>query len=399
MKRMLIISSVIFFLAATILSFRNLIPERENPLAMLVSDEKSAEYPQTPGGVIHFHKTPQLSPLIQMGLFESFCSNVDPVRLRTGEDFEKVSLIRIRFGKMLPKDARFSIGDLRCFPNLEELWIADARLKDLESISELTRLKRLTLTDCGLEQVQPLASLENLEELNLSHNGIADAAQLSGLKKLRRLNLSYNNTIDSLNGLTEMDALTELNLNNTRVCDLRSLAEMKNLRVLKIDSCLRRPVGGQRHFVGLEELVQLEELYMSSNGLSSVEDLSGLHRLRKLDLYGCAIADPENLAALTALEELNIGACGVTSLEWVTNLTKLERLDLSGVQNGAKVISFGPIADLKLLKVMIIDQSDVGKLKEIVGRTNVKIIHTGMFFAEPVSIEEALSDSLNQKRW
>jgi len=34
----------------------------------------------------------------------------------------------------------------------------------------------------------------------------------------------------------------------------------------------------------------------------------------------------------------------------------------------------------------------------MVGLTNVKIIHTGMFFADPISIEEALSENPNQAR-
>ena len=58
MKRMLTIAVVIFFLAATIFSFRNLIPERENSLAMLVSDEKSVEYPPNSGRCHSFPQNP-----------------------------------------------------------------------------------------------------------------------------------------------------------------------------------------------------------------------------------------------------------------------------------------------------------------------------------------------------
>ena len=83
---------------------------------------------------------------------------------------------------------------------------------------------------------------------------------------------------------------------------------------------------------GLENLTQLEALYLSDNQLTNVKGLENLTQLTHLDLHNNKLTDVRGLEKLTQLRELDLGYNQLTDVKGLENLTQLTILCLWGNQ-------------------------------------------------------------------
>lgn len=101
----------------------------------------------------------------------------------------------------------------------------------------------------------------------------------------------------------------------------QNLSALKKLKILSIQSNRITVLSG------LEELENLEELYISHNGIAKIEGLSQNKRLRVLDVGNNRIEKIEGLEGLDELEEFWASGNQIPDLRSLAHLEKKAKLE------------------------------------------------------------------------
>ncbi|GKY99910.1 hypothetical protein MPSEU_000944600 [Mayamaea pseudoterrestris] len=166
-------------------------------------------------------------------------------------------------------------------PNLQELYIANNKLKTMAGLCNLVHLKKIDLGANRLRSMDAneLANLTNLEELWLGKNKIEKIQGLDNLKKLRRLDVQ-SNRLEVIEGLTAVnDTLEELYLaHNGITVEGASTPTGLQLTLPKLsvlDLCRNRLTNASP----MAHLTSLDELWLSGNKIATFADVSCLSKL------------------------------------------------------------------------------------------------------------------------
>lgn len=149
--------------------------------------------------------------------------------------------------------------------------------------------------------------------------------------------------VTSLQGIAHCAGLRFLGLSRHRITDVSPVAELTSLEGLGLDQ--------NRNIVdvsGLSGLTRLRWLNLRSNRIS---DISSLHTLTSLEYFNGLynpIVSIEALENLTALKELWLGQSSITDISSLSGLTSLEILWLSAAQ----VSDLHPVSQLTRLKLL-----------------------------------------------
>mmetsp|Transcript_2044 Transcript_2044/g.4432 ORF Transcript_2044/g.4432 Transcript_2044/m.4432 type:complete len:489 (+) Transcript_2044:112-1578(+) len=178
------------------------------------------------------------------------------------------------------------MGPVSFCPNLQELYIAQNKIK---SIKGLKQLKLLRKVDLGANRIRvidgdELSGLDNLEELWLGKNKIEKIEGLSKLTKLRRLDVQSNRLTKIENLEAQVDTLEELYLSHNGIdvegatCETGLALPFTQLNT--IDMCRNRltdtsPFG---------HLTSLTDLWISGNDIKTYDDIDHLRGLTQLDV-------------------------------------------------------------------------------------------------------------------
>lgn len=164
-----------------------------------------------------------------------------------------------------------------------------------------------------------------LEELNLSELGLGDSdiIPLEHMTNLTTLWLSWNN-IGDISVLKDLTGLTKLMMTGI------GLGDDINANIPPLD------------ISALENLTNLESLYLEYNKINDISALENLTNLKKLSLLNNNINDIDALKNLINLEELMISGNQITDVEILKEFKSLTRLDIFGNQ-----ISDNQIEELK----------------------------------------------------
>ena len=155
----------------------------------------------------------------------------------------------------------------------------DHGIENLDSISELTKLKKLDLSFVRtLASVDGLQNLHALEELNLYSTSVTDISALSDLKKIRFLNLEDTH-IRSIAPLSGYTTLVSLNISNTEIRDLAAISTMTSLTYLALSQTPFEDLSPLRGAVNLE-YVAIDRSY--SDGIVDLAALLNLPNLRNV---------------------------------------------------------------------------------------------------------------------
>jgi Leucine-rich repeat (LRR) protein len=262
---------------------------------------------------------------------------------------------------------------------LETLDLTRARVTDIQPLAQLTKLRALNLTesnitDAGLKGVTGMSALENLRLWNTKITDMG-GRELRQVRTLRTLDLSFTQVTDEgLKDLAALEQLEELKLQGSRVSD-GGVAELKPLKDLR---CLT--LGSSSDFKGtrlaaLNDLPSLRELRIHSTRTadwavgqlgrnpnpnlekltldrsliegSGLQALTGLKKLRELELIFCDNLADQHLAALGKfehLERLNLFATPIrdAGMKHIKGLKQLQYLNL-----GATKITDAGLDELK----------------------------------------------------
>lgn len=137
-------------------------------------------------------------------------------------------------------------------------------------------------------------SLKDLEVLNLEQNNISDVSTLSALNNLTTLNLSNNTAIKDITPITYLKNLTELRLNGdvniqnllSTLCVTETLADKTKVpRLINLKILYLNDIGKYSNMINsLSALANLEELFLSGNGITTINNMYKLEKLHTLDL-------------------------------------------------------------------------------------------------------------------
>uniref|UniRef100_A0A673J9S6 Leucine rich repeat containing 9 n=1 Tax=Sinocyclocheilus rhinocerous TaxID=307959 RepID=A0A673J9S6_9TELE len=130
-----------------------------------------------------------------------------------------------------------SIHGLEYCPLLKELWVVECKLNEICGLHNCVHLRKLFLYDNNIQQITNLEMLVDLHILWLNKNQISDIQGLNSLVSLKELNLA-DNAIETLgHSLDPNINLQNLNLSGNKISsfkDLTHLAQLPRLRHLSL---------------------------------------------------------------------------------------------------------------------------------------------------------------------
>jgi Leucine-rich repeat (LRR) protein len=244
-----------------------------------------------------------------------------------GEDLF-YDVVYVHLWRQLPEGRLECLRDLRQirYIHIEELYISDADLENLEGLAQLRNLEiwdTMGLTDAGLAHFE---GLKRLEGITLANTKVSDAglAHLSGLTELDTLCLQNASFPGSgLDHVRKLPKLQFLSLNGAKLTDdgWKCLANMAQLQGLYLSGS-NIADANLEHVANLKNLrsLYLDFTHVTDAGMRHVKECS---EIRTLDLSGTAISDA-GLAQLRELHHLeNLGLRGAkTSNKGVAELRK-----------------------------------------------------------------------------
>jgi hypothetical protein len=161
--------------------------------------------------------------------------------------------------------------------------IANNKLKSMAGLKNLVHLRKL---DLGANRIRvmdadQLGNLVNLEELWLGKNKIERIQGLEGLVKLRRLDIQ-SNRLEVIEGLTTQTAtLEELYLSHNGItvegATTPTGLQLTFPKLSVLDLCRNRLTNASP----FAHLTSLDELWLSGNEISSMDDVQCLEPLGK----------------------------------------------------------------------------------------------------------------------
>lgn len=185
---------------------------------------------------------------------------------------------------------------------LETLNLLNADKIDLRILSPLENLKTLQIRSSygNAEHLEALCALPNLEVLDL-HNAelLCDATDLFCIPTLKELNLNQSQIGLDPTRKIENSALKVLRLNEVQFGENISFSDYYGVRMFHIDD-----IEIKRCYEFLSQFTNLEELYMQSDKLETVEFMRDFAKLRVLDITDNYVTDLSPLEGLTNLTEL-----------------------------------------------------------------------------------------------
>ena len=167
-------------------------------------------------------------------------------------------------------------------------------INNLTGLEHATQLKTLLLVNHRVSDLTPLAGLKRLETLDFASSfRLTDINPLKGLTNLRRLFL------DGVGSRSPRDL--------TPLAGLKKLEDLALFRMALDDNAFTPLVPL------LTGLTKLRRLDLAYNRISNANLLTGLTRLRELDVRSNQIADVTPLTRLTNLKKLWVGENPITN--------------------------------------------------------------------------------------
>ncbi len=216
------------------------------------------------------------------------------------------------------------LGLQRFAPRLKRLCLRQNLLTKIRSkdIGVLTELEDLDLYDNSIEKISGLDALTKLESLDLSFNNIHHISNVSHLGECKTIYFVQNKISRRASrrpaGCHRAFARVARTRRQPSAFDRKhrppqqphpALAGQEQdhfaRRHFDADESARAQHPEQRitKLHGLEKLVNLQELYLSHNGLTKIEGLENNTKLTTLDIGANMIERIENVAHLNQLEE------------------------------------------------------------------------------------------------
>ncbi|PON85803.1 NB-ARC domain, LRR domain containing protein [Trema orientale] len=274
-------------------------------------------------GCMNLVELPHLDALEELEVLDlSGCSSLKVIK---DESFEKLSQLQ----KLDLSETQIEFLPTLCEPsNLSHLLLRSCiNLKKLSPGVSLSKLVEIDLSGArslGEIEAQFLKPMSHLQILDLSGTRLAELQSLSELKKLRQLKLRDCSLLKTLQDLASLKELEILDISGTAVGYLPPLDNCSNLRQLLLKDCSQ-----MEDLLGLGKLSHLEVLDLSGTRMKKfpyeIQELTCLKHLDLPDLKDVNEIDWGKIKHLP--EEVNWDQCGITKHD--ITLGKSDKISMS----------------------------------------------------------------------
>ena len=224
--------------------------------------------------------------------------NVKEISISLPNSIESIRLVHF---------TKSSNNVLKTFGNLENLTslaltTVDSTIinKGLELCSGASKLKTCNFVDSTMNEFPPNVNLPACETISFdcsygsANQNVTSLENLESayLPNLKTLNMRYNRNLKSLKGIENLKALQSLDCYNCGLTDISSLASCTNLQYANFDN---NPSAAKYNSIidisAFENLVNLTELRLGNNKVSSLKTLENCTKLATLNLENNCIYD------------------------------------------------------------------------------------------------------------
>ena len=280
------------------------------------------------------------------------------------KNLKKLKLLR------LSHNAINDLTPLKDLSGLEKLYISHNQIEDVSILNNLKNLKNLDISVNKVNDISDLKDLTKVENLGMRNNKISDISVTKNYKNLNWL-MANNNQIKDISSLKSNTELNYLNLENNQIEDASAITDLSKLQSLNLNN-------NKITKIDVSKLTDLTELYISQNGLESIDSISKLMKLNDVNLSENKLTSVEALKDLKELGMLNLSSNQIKDIAPIKNLAKLYNLDVHSnpikdisvakdlKQLGEINVSETQITDLTPLKAESIYSLEADKLSTIV---------------------------------
>ena len=187
-------------------------------------------------------------------------------------------------------------------------------------------------------------------------------AKLKLVTQKQRVDMSGIREIITLDALSEMSDLTWLDVSGTSIEDLSPVRNLNKLEVLRANSTLVEDLSA------LKYNITLKELEVANTTIDDLSVLATLRNLEKLNLANTQVNRLTQLKNCPNLVSLNLGGTRITNVGILHDLAKLKSLDISNTT----IRDLAPIAGLKDLQSLNISGSAIANLQALSEMENLR---------------------------
>lgn len=312
------------------------------------------------------------------------------------------------------------LGDVN-IQNLEELYLHDNEIEDIQFISSYNKLLVLTLNDNRLVDISNLSGMTGLSAIDLSNNNITSFGGLVNLSELTSINLFNNeisvipnlqstlpklvaldlsyNTLTDTSGLAGHLALVSLDLSNNGLETLKGLKEMPFLSNLVLTNEI--PVACANDVEPTEfdcipiipmnpnEFTRIEESFVTLPSLTDIVTSTGTLNFEMIT-FGDHLEIIGSFVDIASLATINFTDMNVTVIDEDSFISNhIQQLLLGG--NSFTDIRFA-LGNPNLVQLNI-NGSNVENISLISGASTDDFDNLQYFYGEDINVAQSFNDA------
>lgn len=275
-----------------------------------------------------------------------------------------------------PVTTDISLGGRTFKSDVTELDLSGLGLTDISALADCTQLEYLDLSSNEISDISVLAAMPNLRTLDLTDNNVSNISPLLALTKLEVLRLG-GNSVSNIAALTNHSAIRELTLDGNPIGSFDALSTLTGLNTLSLQGC-GVDDGDLEVLKTMNWLDKLMLEGNSGLTIGAVEQLSaaltGTEISAPEELYSVQLGSQSFPADSTFVDA---GGLGVTNLGGIGNFTALVTLDLSD-NPGIDISNIGAVPTLQNLELARCELSDISALERTSGLLSLNLMQNNI---------------------
>lgn len=269
-----------------------------------------------------------LTPVSSLEVLENLNSLLD-LNLQSVAFSESTSLNNLKNLKHLNLQSTHPLdfNGISNLSSLTDLNLASSSISNLEDLKNLNNLQYLNIDSTSVINLSPLSGLTGLAVIQANHTSISDLEPLNNISGLKAIYCDNTGiTLEKATKFMELKPECLVVYNSQNLVNWWSSLDEEWKQIFKQSYALTEPMTKEQ----LHQLINQENLTLAFNkNIKSIEPLSMLHRLEKLDLSHTSIENLNPLDGLNNLKLLNLSQTPVTNLEALTSLQNLKEIDIT----------------------------------------------------------------------